>query len=269
MLNKFLSRRAEYWRAYRAVAADPSKGTIIPAESVRLHQTRFTLEIVRELPPVFTVFASAASAVRGEHAAAGYMLAGAEVIAGAGVLVAIALEARHLFSRRDAHADAARHETPRWNAAYLAAAAMGYVEAWHHAHVVGHFKLWSPYIVGATTSLVFARYKDGLVSRRIRKRRRTHVCVTPAGISYGAGPRRRWQALWTEVAAVEHGHGELALRLHDGRRHVLFAHHHLEGGGVLAETIAAIAAHAPHVPGAASDMTFAGQASSARGTALA
>jgi hypothetical protein len=270
MLTKTLSRRAEYWRDYHAIAADPSAGTIVPVRSKRLyqgtkrlHQTSFTLALTREVPAVFTVFAAAASALQGKHDTAGYMLAGAEVIAGVGVLAAIVLEARHLFGRRAEHAHATPNSAPRVDASNLAAAALGYVEAWHHAHVVGHFKLFSPYIVGATASLLVAALKNRPISKR-RLRRQLHVGITPAGISYLAGPRLRWRAAWTEVAAVEHGHGELAVRLHDGRRHVMRADDHLDGDSVLTETRAAIAAHASHVPGAVSGATFAGPASDAR-----
>lgn len=256
MLTKTLSRRAEYWRDYRAIAADPSAGTIVPVHSRRLykatkraHQTSFTLGLLREVPAVFTVFAAAAGAMQGEHDTTGYVLAAAEVIAGAGVLIAIALEARHLFGRRPEHAHATPDSAPRVDASNLAAAALGYVEAWHHAHLVGHLKLFSPSIVGATLSLLVAVIKRRPVSKR-RPRRQLHVSITPAGITYLAGPRLRWRAAWNDVAAVEHGHGELAVRLHDGRRHVMRADDHLDGEGMLTETRAAIASHAPHVPGA-------------------
>lgn len=263
-LSRRLARRAEYWRTYRAVDAGTAPGAIVFVESKRLHQASFTVGLMRELPAVFTVLVAAASAVRGEHDAAGYSLAAAEVVAGAGVLVAIALEARHLFGREDEHADAAPHEGSPWDAPSLAAAALGYVEAWHHAHVVGHFKLWSPYTFGATVSLVVARYRGWSASK---VRRRPHLLITPAGISYLAGPRRRWRAEWSEVAAVEHGHRELVVRLHDGRRHALRADEHLEGHGVLAKARAALAAHASHVSGAVSGATSAGPDSSARETA--
>jgi hypothetical protein len=263
MLTKTLSRSAEYWREYHAIAADPSAGTIVPVRSKRLyrgtkrlHQTKFTLALTRELPAVFTVFAAAASALQGEHDTAGYLLAGAEVIAGVGVLVAIVLEARHLFGRHAEQAHATPNSAPQVDASNLAAATLGYVEAWHHAHAVGHFKLLSPSIVGATTSLLVAVFKNRPILKR-RRRRQLHVGITPAGISYLAGPRLRWRAAWTDVAAVEHGHGELAVRLHDGRRHVMRADDHLDGEGLLAETCAAIAAHASHVPGAVSGMTNA------------
>jgi hypothetical protein len=266
MLNKWRSRHAQYWRAYHAVATDASAGTIIPVQSKRVHQTTFTFGVIRELPAVFTVFVAAASAVQGEHDASGYMLAGAELIAGASVLVAIALQARHLFGRHVEHADGALHKVPRVDSLNLAAAALGYVEAWHRTHVNGHLKLVSPEIVGATVSLLMAFVKNRPPSKRRRRRprRQLHVCITPTGISYLAGPRRKWRAEWTEVAAVEHGHGELAVRLHDGRRHELRDDDHLDGDGVLAETRAAIATHAPQVPGAVGGATFAGPGSSAR-----
>lgn len=253
MLITRLSRRhTEYWRVYNAVAADATAGTIIPVESRRVHQTSFTLSLARELPAVFTVFAAAASAVHGEHDTAGYVLAGAELIAGAGVLFAIALEARHLFGRRAEHAHAGPHKASRVDASNLAAAAMGYVEAWHHARVVGHFKLVSPSIVGATTSLLVAHFRSRPrpVSRRRLRRRRLHVAITPQGISYLAGPRRKWRAEWSDVAAVEHDDEQLAVRLHNGRRHVLRGGDHLDGESVLAQARAAIVAHAPHVSGA-------------------
>lgn len=259
MLNKLRSRHAEYWRVYNAIAADPSVGTLVTVRSQHVekgvHRTSFVLGLARELPAAFTVFASAASALQGEHDAGGYALAGAEVIAGAAVLISIAFEARHLFGRHTDHAHGAPDKAPRLDVSSLAAAALGYVEAWHHARTVGHFKLVSPYTVGATLSLLVAGIKNRPATNRRRtplSRRQLHVAITPAGISYLAGPRRKWRAEWTEVAAVEHGRGELALRLHDGRRHVLRADDHLDGEDVLDETRAAIAAHAPHIPGAAS-----------------
>jgi hypothetical protein len=249
MLTKTLARRAEIWSTYRAVAADPSAGTIIPVRSKRLYQTSFTVGLARELPGVLTVLAAGASALRGEHDTAGYALAGAELIASAAVLGFIALEARHLFGRRTERASAPPQDKRQVDWSKVSAAALGYVEAWHRAHVVGHFKLVSPYVVGATTTLFLAFVRKRADSKP-RKFRRPHVGITPAGISYVAGPRLRWRAEWSEVAAIEHGHRELAVRLHDGRRHVLRADDHLDGDDVLAETRAAIVAHAPLVPGA-------------------
>jgi hypothetical protein len=250
MLTRISSRHAEYWRVYHAVAADPSTGTIIPLHSKRVYQTSFVLGLARELPAVFTVFATAVSALQVGHDTTGYVLAGAELIAGAGVLVATALEARHLFSRHGEQARGAPQNASRVDGSNLAAAALGYVEAWRHARVVGHLKLFSPYTVGATVSLLlaFLNKRPTSAHRPHRRRlRRLHVGITPAGISYLAGPRRKWRAEWTDVAAVEQGHGQLAVRLHDGSRHVLRADDHLDGDRVLAETRAAIAVHAPHV----------------------
>jgi hypothetical protein len=224
-------------------------GKIIPLKSKRLHRVNFAVDLAEQLPAVFTVFAAAASALQGEHDAAGYALAAAEVIAGAGVLVVIVLEARHLFGRRAEHVHGASHRTPRVNASNIAAAALGFVEALHRAHVVGHFKLVSPPVVGAIASLLTAGTRRRPLSER-RQRRRPHVAIMPDGISYVGGLRRRWRAAWTEVAAVEHNGAELTVRLHDGRRHVLRANDHLDGDDVLTETRAAIAMHAPHVSGA-------------------
>ena len=223
-------------------------GTFIPVQSKRVHRANFTLELAKELPAVFTVFTAAASALQGEHDAMGYALAAAEVIAGAAVLVVIALEARHLFGSHTGKSHSPR-KTPRVDASSLAAAALGYVEAWHHAHVVGHFKLVSPAVLGATVALLLAVLNRRVPSARGVRRRR-HVGITPSGISFAASRRNKWRADWSDVAAVEHDHGELAIRLHDGQRHSLRADDHLDGESLLAETRAAIAVHAPHIPGA-------------------
>ena len=254
MLTKFRSRHADFWRVYHAIAADPSAGTLVIVSNRRVHQGTFAFGAVRELPAVFTVVVAAISALQGEHDAAGHVVAGAELIAGACVLIAKAFEARHLFARHAHHADAARTGTPRLDKSNLAAAALGYVEAWRHARVVAEVQLITPTIVGATLSLLIAFFGNRLFSRRppvASSRRQLHVAITPNGISYLAGPRRKWRVDWTEVAAVEHGRGELAIRLHDGRRHVLPADDLLGGEHIVAETRAAIAAHAAHVPGAA------------------
>ena len=126
---------------------------------------------------------------------AGLALAAAELIAGAFVLTSIAIEARHLFGRRveHGHAPAARHKTSRVNISNLAAAALGYVEAWHRTHVTGHFKLVSPQIVGATASL-FAAFVQSRLSDNRRQRMKPHVAISPAGIRYRENPRRRWRA---------------------------------------------------------------------------
>jgi len=270
MSNKPMSRRAAYWRAYRAVATGESAGTIIPVKNKRLHQTSFTFDVLSQLPALFTVFAAAASAVQGDHDTAGRVIAAAGIIAGAAVLVVIAREGRHLFGRHAEHAHAAPHELPRVDAPSLAAAVLGYVEAWHRTHVVGHFKLVSPQIVGATLALVMAFVRGRPISKRRerRERRQLHVFITPTGISYLAGLRRKWRAEWSEVAAVEHNDGELVVCLHDGRRHVLRTDDHLDSGDVVAETRAAIAAHAPHVPGALSGAALSGADLSARVGAL-
>jgi hypothetical protein len=269
MFDKRRSRRAAYWRAYDAIAAGAAAGTVVPVVSRRLHQTSFAIGHVAEVPAVFTVLVAAASAVQFGRDATGYAIAGAELVAGAGVLIAIALEARHLFGDQPEHGDTELQKTSRVDASSLAAAALGFLEAWHRTHVEGHFKLVGPQVVGATLSLFVAYIKSRPPSahRQRRQRRQLHVCITPAGITYLAGPRRNWRAEWAEVAAVEHDHGQLALRLHDGRRHVLRADDHLDGGGVLVETRMAIATHAPHVPGAVSGATFVAPDVSARAAA--
>jgi hypothetical protein len=252
------SARLGSTRTHHDGTADAAVGTFIPVHAKRVFQAKFVMGLTRELPAVFTVVAASASVLQGEHDGAGLALAAAELIAGAGVLFAIVLEARHLFARRAEHGDgASAHHASRVDVSNLAAAALGYVEAWHHARAVGHFKLVSPYMVGATTSLLLARMKPRAVLKR-RPRRRPHVGITPDGISYLGGRRRKWQAAWSEVAAVEHEHGELAVRLHDGRRHVLRADYHLDGESVLAKTRAAIAAHAPHISVAGGRPTSAG-----------
>jgi hypothetical protein len=249
VLNTTPGRRAEYTHEHHAAAPNAPVGTLIPLRSKRLDRASFVTGLASDLPAVFTVFAAAASALQGEHDGAGLALVAAELIAGACVLVVIGLETRHLFGRHAEHAHAAPHKPPRVNASDLAAAALGYVEAWHRAHAVGHFKLVSPAVIGGTASLLLAFNARRPISER-RQRRRPHVEITSDGISYKAGFRPRWRATWTEVAAVEHERRELALRLHDGRRHVLRADDHLDGEDVLAEARAAIAAHAAHVPGA-------------------
>lgn len=245
-MNGMLTTRAEFKRLYREALADTSPATIIPVQSKRLHQATFTMGLLRELPALFTVFVASASALQGEHEGAGLALAVAELITGAAVLFFIAVEARHLFTRHEGHVDSASHAPPRVDKSNLAAAALGYVEAWHRTHVTGHFKLLSPQIVGASVSLFLALRRPRPVSER-RQRRRPHVSISPNGIRYLGGPLRIWTAPWADVAAVEHTHGEIAIRLHDGRRHVLRADDHLDGEGILDATRAAIASHAPHV----------------------
>jgi hypothetical protein len=180
------------------------------------------------------------------------VIGAAELIKGACVLIAIAREARHVFSRKPSHAPAEERKASRIDGSNLAAAAMGYVEAWQRAHVTGHFKLVSPQVVGATASLVIALVGSRATGRRNRRRqdRRPHIAISPEGISYFPGLRGTWKARWNDVAAVEHDAGSLAVRLQDGRRHVLRAGDHVEGGAILAEVRAAVAAHAAHVPGA-------------------
>lgn len=259
MLNTLRARRAEFKRMYRDATADESVGTFIPLRSKRGHRVGFIAGLASELPAVFTVVAAGVSAVQGERDGEGLALAAAELIAGAAVLGIIGLEARHLFGRQRGH----EHNTsrkPRIGASNLAAAALGFVEAWHRAHVHGHLKLVSPQVFGAITSLIAGYLKNRPVSVR-RMRRRLHVGVTPRGILYLAGVRQKWWAPWTEVAAVEHDRGSLVIRLHDGRRHVMRADDHLDGEGVLADTRAAIATHASHIPGAVSGATFSGPGS--------
>lgn len=255
------AQRAEFARDDQRNDADAPADTVIVVRSKRLDRTTFAVAIARELPAVFTVVSAGASALQGERDGAGLALAAAELIAGAAVLIAIGFEARHLFGRRAAHGHDASHQTqpPKVNLSNLAAAALGYVEAWHHAREVGHLKLISPNMVGATASLLMARFQTRPLSAR-RKRRRLYVGITPHGLTYVGGRRRKWKVAWTQVAAVEHGHGELAVRLHDGRRYVLHAEHHLDGESVLAQTRAAIADHAPHVPGAVDGKSHAAYA---------
>jgi len=249
-------RRAEFKRVYREARADDSQdSTIIVLPNKRIHRANFAMGLLREVPAVFTVVTSGASAVQGEHQGIGLVLAAAELLAGAAVLVAIGFEARHLFGNHNKHADAAHgngsaapHKKPLVDYPSLAAATLGFVEAWS-AHLHHHFKLWSPEVVGAVASLIVGYMRNRPVSPR-RGRRNFHVGITPSGIRYLAGLHGAWSVPWTDVAAIEHDRGELAVRLHDGRRHVIRAEDHFDGEAVLHRTHEAIATHAAYIPGA-------------------
>jgi len=229
-------------------APDPAavEGTRIPVRIKLVHRASFVYQLVNHLPAVFTVVVTGASALQVEREGGGRVLAAAELLVGACMLLVIGREAWHLFGRRAANgvAHVASHKSSSIDVPNLAAAALGYVEAWHHAHVVGHFKLWSPYIVGGTASLLLAIGGRRAIERR-KQRRRFYVAVTPAGMAYKAGPRTSWRAAWTDVAAVEHAQDEIAVRLHNGRRRVLRAAFFFDGEALLAQTRAAIAAYAP------------------------
>ena len=242
-------------------ASDPAaiEGTRIPVRIKLVHRASFVYQLLNHLPAVYTVVVTGASALQVEREGGGRALAAAELLVGAWMLLVIGREAWHLFGRRAAHthsdAHAASHESSRIDVPNLAAGALGYVEAWHHAHAVGHFKLWSPYIVGGTTSLLLAIGGRSALAKR-RQRRLSYVSVTPAGMAYKAGPRTSWRAEWTDIAAVEHTQDEIAVRLHSGRRRVLRAGYFFDGEALLTATRAAVAAYAPpHLAGAIREMS--------------
>ncbi|HEY2854125.1 MAG TPA: hypothetical protein VGJ18_14825 [Gemmatimonadaceae bacterium] len=241
----------------RLHAPDPAavEGTRIPVRIKLVHRASFVYQLLNHLPAVYTVVVTGASALQVEREGGGRVLAAAELLVGAWMLLVIGREAWHLFGRRAAHAHAASHESTRIDVPNLASAALGYVEAWHHAHVVGHFKLLSPYIVGGTMSLLLAIGGRRALEKR-RQRRLSYIAVTPAGMAYKAGPRTSWRAAWTDVAAVEYTRDEIAVRLHTVRRRVLRAAFFFDGEALLAETRAAIAAYAPpHLAGSIGSAT--------------
>jgi hypothetical protein len=233
-----------------------SAGTRIPVRIKLVHRagfvlqrTSFAFELIKHVPAVVTVFAAGMSALQSERDGGALALAAAELLTGAWVLFVVGREAWHLFGRGTANAFAqpdphAAHKAPRIDSANLAAAALGFVESWHRTHVTGHFKLISPQIVGATTSLLLALGGQ----RAIRRRREGHnfyVEVTPAEMRYKAGPRTSWRANWTDVAEITHAPDQIAVRLQNGRRRVLRADTFFDGDAVITNTRAAIAAFAP------------------------
>lgn len=234
--------------------AAAGEGTRIPVRPKRLVRAAFASQLLQDLPAVLTVLAAGASAIRSEREDGALALAAAELLVGAWVLVTLAREARHLFGRH-AHHDASPAPARRVEVPLLAAAAMGYVEAWHHAHARGHFKLVNPYMLGATVNLFLAlggrRWIRGRTWYPMRNRR-PHLLVTSEALTYRGGRWRRWTAPWGDVAAVEHGADALVVRLHDGRRYTIRAADHLGGAGLLVAARDAVDAHAPlHLAGGA------------------
>lgn len=254
----------------RAPSAPAAEGTRIPLRPKRLLRLRFLSELTRELPNVLTVVAAGASAIGTARAGGEQALAAAELLVGAWVLVNAAREARHVFGRaHGAHAAAAAgghdggHDAgplgvavPRVDPQGIAAAAMGYVEVWHHAHVRGHFRVVSPYMLAATVTLVLALGGRRWIADHVRPRmgrRHPHLLVTPAGMHYRATRFTRWDLAWADVARVEHDASGLALHLHDGTARHVRADEHLDGHAILAAARRAVAAHAPPHLGAPAD----------------
>jgi hypothetical protein len=236
-----------------------SAGTRIPLRiklvyraSFVVTRASFALTLVQHVPAVFTVLAAGVSALQFEREGGGRALAAVELVVGAWVLTVIGREAWHMFGRHTADAfahpdpNAAPHEAPKKiDVPSLAAAALGYVEAWHRTHVTGHFKLVSPEIVGATVSLLFAFGGLRAMRKRAPRPPQFYLEVTPDGMHYKTGPRTSWRAKWTEIAAVDDTQDQIAVCLQNGRRRVLRADYFFDGGDLLAQTRAAIAAYAP------------------------
>ena len=234
---------------------DPA-GTRIPVRIKLVHRaqfvvqrTSFAFELVKHVPAVFTVVTAGLSAFQSEREGGALALAAAELIVGAWVLIVVGREAWHLFGRGTAKAFAqpdphATRELPRIDMANLAAAALGFVEAWHRTHVRGHFKLFSPQIVGGTMSLLLAFGGLRAIKQRA-PRARFYLEVTPDEIRYKAGPRTSWRAKWTDVAGVDDTPEAITVRLSNGRKRVLRADYFFDGEALLADTRAAIEAYAP------------------------
>lgn len=235
--------RSRLSRSHRAdVLADETR---IPVQHKRVMRARFAAQLPQHLPAVMTVLAAGGSAIQFERTGGGLALAAVELLVGAWVLFTIAHEARHIFGRQIGHdADTAPEGEAGVDVPGLAAAALGYVEVWHHAVERGHFKLVSPYMVGATATLALALGGRRLIRHRMRHRR-PHLLVTPTAVTYRGSRRRRWTAAWADVASVENGSGELVLHLRNGRSRVLRADDHIGGDHLIAAARDAVAAHAP------------------------
>ncbi|GJG88245.1 hypothetical protein tb265_34260 [Gemmatimonadetes bacterium T265] len=226
-------------------ASGVTEGTRIPVRPKRAVRAAFLAQLTQHLPAVLTVLAAGASAVRSEREGGALALAAAELLVGAWVLVVIVVEARHVFGRHAVHdATTAVHESSWIDVPGVAAAALGYVEVWHHAVERGHFKLVSPFMLGATSTLVLALGGRRLIANRMRHRR-PHLLVTRNAVTYRARRRHRWAAAWDDVAAVEHESGELRFRMQNGATHVVRAADHLGGDGLIAAARLAVAEHAP------------------------
>ena len=232
-------------------------GTQIPVQLKLLHRATFVLEraafalqLIRHVPAVFTVLVAGVSALQFERGGGGRALAAAELLTGAWVLAVVSREVWHRFGPHAAKAfakpdpHAASHDEPRVDIAGIAAAALGYVEAWHQARAEGHFELLSPIVLGATLSLLLSFGARRAIRKR-GHRSQLYIAVTPTIIAYKAGPRTSWRAEWTDVAAVECAEDEIAVRLQNGQRRVLRAAAFFDGEALLAETWAAIATNAP------------------------
>lgn len=228
----------------------PVKLKLVARATFVAQRTSFAFDLIKHVPAVFTVLTAGLSALQGEEAGGDRALAAAELVVGAWVLIVIGREAWHLFGRGTAdafkHPDAhaTPHESPKVDAANLAAAALGFVESWHRTHVSGHFKLISPQIVGGTLSLLLAFGGQRAIQKR-QYRREFYIAVTPDGLHYRTGPRTSWRAKWSDIVAVEQTANEIIVRLQNGKRRVLRADAFFDGETLLAETSVAINTYAP------------------------
>ena len=232
------------------VGAEGAAETRITVRPKRLLRAQFVTQLYQHVPAVVTVLAAGVAGLGSEREGGALALAAAELLVAAWVLATIVLEARHLFGRegsrgaRGAHGAPRAHATSRVDGPGLAAAALGYVEVWHHARETGHFKLVSPLMLSATVTLLFAFGGRRWIQQRFR-RRGPHLLVTSDGVSYRGGRRRRWAAAWEDVEGLEHGAGHVTVRLRAGRAHVLRGDDHFGGDALLEEAWAAVARHAP------------------------
>ena len=218
-------------------------GTHIAAVPKRHVRARFLAELQQHVPAVLTVVTAGVTGLRSGHGGWELALSLAQLGVGAWVAGTVVAQGRHLRGlHRGTHPADAGPNGVEWSG--LAAAALGYVEVWDHAVRRGHFTLVSPYMLGATTTLVLALGGRRWIRARMR-RRGPHLHVSPEGVTYRSAPFRRWTAAWDEVAAVAHAPGTLTLRLRDGRERVLRAADHLQGDALLAAASDAVAAYAP------------------------
>lgn len=231
-----------------APAATAAPDTVIPVQLKGRQRARFVAQLPQHVPALLTTLTAGANAIRAERTGTALALGAAELLVGAWVLLGIASEARHLFGaerRPPAHgATPGSRAESRVDVSGLAAAALGYVEVLRYAQTHGRLALVSPYMLGASASLMLALGGRRRIRRWLR-RSPPHLAVTAAGITYRGGRGRRWAAAWSEVAAVEASPGELVLRLRDGRARLLRADEHLGGAGLIAAARSAVWAHAP------------------------
>jgi hypothetical protein len=234
-------------------AAAPAR-LVLPVKLRRLQRLELLRAFVDHGLAAVTLLAAGAQGLAGHGL--DRVLAVAEVVASAWLLLLLGRHARHVLGR-PTHADDApvapipddeippEMEGIDWTG--VAASLLIGLEIWHRWARTGH--IVRPFVLSAVFTFAMALGGRAIVARRVRphfRNRMPRLVLTSDGFDYRASRRRHLAARWADVErVVELSPDVVHLRLRDGRAFVLRASDHVQGRGLVAAVREALPRLAP------------------------